>query len=937
MALVERPGELVEKGALLSRVWPNTFVEEGNLKVNIAALRRALGGASGCDQYIATINGRGYRFVAPVRAFEHIAAPHDTAPALARTHNLPIAPTRIVGRGDAINTLLRRLDASRLVTIAGAGGIGKTTVAIAVAERTTAAFRNGVWFVDLAPLNDPTLVPEAIAAAIGLTVHSANTNSALIAFLRDRQLLLVLDNCEHIIDAVAVCVERLLAGAVGVHVLATSREPLRARGESVYRLLPLETPERSHGLGMADAMAFPAIELFVERASASCGSFVLDDANAPVIAEICQKLDGVALALELAATLVDSFGITEIYDLLDDRFRLLKGWRTAPERHQTLTAMLDWSYDLLSEDERTILRRLSVFAGIFSLQSACAVVADEKEDRRNIVEGLANLVGKSLVTVEARGGTTRYRLLETTRYYALRRLAEDDELDKFRQRHAEHVRDLAEQAEADWKILPTSEWHVVYAHMVNDIRSALGWAFTEGRNIALGVSLTASAISFWEHLSLIEECRACVERALDAIADNTLDVRDEMKLCMALGTTLLHTRGPLPKVKLVWTKTLQIAEQLGDTEYQIRCLWGLCDYHTWTGNHRAALAIAHRIRAVASGCGDSSAIINVDRQIGTALRYLGRASEARFHLERMIDRYVAPVVRSDIARFQLDPRLAARGTLANVLLLQGYLDQAVQVAQCQLDGAKAAGHALALCNTLVHAACPVALFIGDLVTAERHLAMIQDHVAQHAMAVWDSMGRCLRGEWLLKHGDASGLTFLRDALDELSEVGFRMRYPAHLGTLAEGLAAHGDVDAAHGAIDEAIALAARNGEIWCMPDLLRIKGDVLCSAPSAKSTQGAEDHYRQALEEARRQGALLWELRAAVGLAELRHRSAGNEAVTDLLRSTYNRFEEGFGACDLLRARSILDRPSAATMPNDRSPKAQEPAPKPSAVTVRNG
>jgi len=895
-ALVERPGEVVSKAELLSRVWPSTFVEEGNLKVNVAMLRRALGDGRQGARYIATVKGRGYRFVAPVQVAEQGPA--------ARAHNLPIPATRVIGRADAVDAILSRFEETRLMTIVGAGGIGKTTVALAVAERMIGTVEHGVWFVDLAPLSDPALVPAAIARAIGLTVHSADMYAALEAFLRERRLVIVLDNCEHVVGAAALCVERILAEAAGVRILATSREPLRARGEQVHRVPPLETPPDLPSLRAADAMGFPAVQLFVERAAATrCGNFVLDDADAAAVAAICRKLDGMALAIELAAARVDAFGVREILGLLDDRFRVLKGARTAPERHQTLTGTLDWSYGLLPENERRVLRRLSVFAGSFGLESACAVAAEGPLDRAAVTEGLANLVAKSLVSANTGGGATHYRLLDTTRRYAAHKLAEEGEGDRLRRRHAEHLRDLAARAEAEWETRPTAEWLAHYGRKVDDIRSALGWAFGDGRAVATGVALTVAAIPFWEHLSLVEECRACVERALASDADGPLPARDEMKLRTALGTTLLHTRGPLPPVRLAWTRALHLAEQLDDAEYRLRSLWGLCDYHTWTGDHRSALVIARRIDAVAREAGDAAAGINVDRQAGTALRYLGELAEARRHLERMIDRYVPAVVRSDIARFQLDPRLAARGTLANVLWLQGYPDQAVRTAQEQLDGAQRADHALALCNALVHAACPIALLVGDLATAERLLAAIQDHVATHAMTVWSAMGRCLRGEWLLKRGEAAGLGVLREALRELAEVGFRMRYPAHLGALAEGLAAHGEVDAAHAAVEQAIELSAGSGEVWCMPELLRIKGDVLRAAGAAEA---AEDQHMHALEAARRQGASSWELRAAISLTEARRRRDAAEAQA-LLSVAYGRFTEGFETRDLRKARSLLD------------------------------
>lgn len=923
-ALVERSGELVSKGELISRAWPDTFVEESNLKVNVAALRRTLGEGPGGERYIATVNGRGYRFVSPVKVSGPEVVTRGSGATPARPHNLPVANARVVGRSEAIEAVLARFEDTRLVTLVGAGGIGKTTVALAAAERAVGTVEHGVWFVDLAPLRDPAFIPGAVAAALGLTIHSANTYAALSAFLLGRRLILVIDNCEHLIDAAATFAERILADAAGVRILATSREPLRARGEWAYRLSPLETPPVSPDSRAADIMAFPAVELFVERAAASHRDFRLDDAEAPAVAEICRKLDGMALAIELAATRVDAFSVGEILGLLDDRFRLLKGRRTAPERHQTLAATLDWSHDLLSETERTVLRRLSLFAGSFNLESACAIAADKGADLSAVIEDLANLVAKSLVVAEAGGAAMHYRLLDTTRSYALQKLAEHDELDGLRRRHAEYMRDLAERAEAEWEIRPTAEWLAIYGAKVDDVRSALSWAFAEGGDIAVGVGLTVSAIPFWEHLSLVEECRACAQRALQG--GGSLSQRDEMKLRMALGTTLLHTRGPLPEVKETWSRALQLADRLGDVEYQLRCLWGLCDYHTWTGNHGAALAITQRIRAVAIDKGDFAASVNVDRQAGTALRYLGDLAGSRLHLERMISRYVPPVVRASVARFQLDPRLAARGTLANILWLQGYPDQAVQMSRRQLEGARAADHALALCNALVHAACPIALLVGDLVTAERMLAEIGNHVARHAMVIWSAMGGCLRGEWLLKRGDSAGLAVLRDALDGLAGVGFRMRYAAHLGVLAEGFAAHGDLDAASRTIEDAIALSLRSGEVWCMPELLRIKGGVLHAARAAKAIESAETLYLQAIEQARRQGALSWELRSATSLAELWRGSGESERGESLLSATCRRFTEGFGSSDLQRARCLLDDLRQHAQPAIHRPEALNPS-----------
>jgi len=908
-ALVERPGELVSKTQLVSRAWPNTFVEESNLKVTVAALRRALGDAPGDAQYIATISGRGYRFVSTVRVSWEgdTSVPIPAGAAGTRRNNLPVSTTRLVGRGDALTSALHALEGSRLLTIVGPGGIGKTRLALAAAERLSTGFEDGIWFVDLASVNDEALVPTSIAAALGLRVHSANIEAAITAYAADREMLLILDNCEHLIEASAACAERLLATAPRVRIVATSREALRIGEEQIYRLPPLETPPRGRDLSAAEALAFPAVELFVERAAKSFTGFELDDSDAPAIAEICRRLDGLALAIELAAPRLDAFSARELLDLLADQSHL-SGLRSGHSRHHTLAATLDWSYSLLAEPERVLLQRLSVFAGAFSLESACAVTVDAGHPRSECMHGVASLVARSLISTERGDLGTQYRLLYTTRRYAQEKLDASGESEALRQRHAEHLLVLAERAEAEWKIRPTAQWLSEYGSKVDDIRNALGWAFSERHSIILGVGLTVAAIPFFEHLSLVEECRLRVEVALATSLAPFRSARDDMKLHLALGTALLHTRGPLPDVETAWTTALGHAEALDDVEYQLRCLWGLCDYCTWTGNHHKTLDMAERIRRLATDRGDGAARNNVERQTGTALRYLGKLTGARRHLERMIAGYVPPVTRSDIARFQLDPRSAARGTLANIAWLRGYPEKAVAIAGCQLEEARAAQHALALCNALVHTSCPIALWTGDLAGAERMLAGVEAHMAEHAMTIWTAMARCLRADWLLQSGDAAGLAMMRGALEELDAAGFRMRCPYYAGVYAAGLGEHGDVAAGLTAIEAAIALSTSTGEFWCVPELLRIKAELLHRQGAGRSIQARDAIYRQALYLARQQGAVAWELRLATALAEdWLYRGNGAKA-GEILAPVYRRFREGFDTGDLIRARRLLDR-----------------------------
>lgn len=434
-ALVESPGAVLTKSELIARAWPNLFVEEGNLKVTIGALRRALGEKAGSLQYIATVIGRGYRFVAPVQAGPATASLPVSRPSIS-PNNLPPSIASIVGRADDIAEIHGALANERVLAIVGAGGIGKTTVAVAVAERFAAQVRDGAWFVDLASLADPNLVASAVAKTIGLTTQAPNALPDLLDHLRERNMLLVLDNCEHVIEAAASCARRILAEASEVRILATSREPLHINGERVHHLAPLGSPPIEPKLQAEALLAFPAAQLFIERARAKNRMFHLKDGEACVVAEICQRLDGLALAIEMAATRANAFGVRALLGLLDGQSPPLGGLRSGPERHQTLTATIDWSYNLLSDGERAVLRRLSVFPGAFSLQSACIVASAECE-LASTIDDLANLVDKSLVTVEVSESGVAYRLLDTTRAYAVRKLVESDEVEQVRQRFAQ--------------------------------------------------------------------------------------------------------------------------------------------------------------------------------------------------------------------------------------------------------------------------------------------------------------------------------------------------------------------------------------------------------------------------------------------------------------------------------------------------------------------
>jgi predicted ATPase/DNA-binding winged helix-turn-helix (wHTH) protein len=423
VALTERAGEVVSNEELALLVWPDTAVETSAVRVQIAGLRKALGEGRTALRYVSNVPGRGYSFVAEVaRPAASTPRRAQQPPTRGEGPKLPPRLARIIGRDETIRDVSQQLLASRFLTIVGTGGLGKTTVAIAVCHGLVPRFGRDACFVDLGETTDRRDVPTMVASSLGLVTRTEDAAATLAAFLRDRRTLLVLDTCEHVVDTIAPLAERVSREAPGLHILATSREPIRVHGEHVYRLPALECPPE-HGLSGSDALAYPAVQLFLERASASGARITLTDDDAQVVAAICRRLDGNVLAIEVAAGRVATYGVRGTASLLEDRFGLLwLGRRTAPPRHQTLSASLDWSYDLLTDVEKRALRALSGFTGFFSLDEAADAVDMNVGQTAEVVW---SLVEKSLVSSHPRDGHgPQFRLMGMVRGYAFAKLEE---------------------------------------------------------------------------------------------------------------------------------------------------------------------------------------------------------------------------------------------------------------------------------------------------------------------------------------------------------------------------------------------------------------------------------------------------------------------------------------------------------------------------------
>src|SRR5580704_5424261 len=513
IALVERAGEVVAQRELISRVWPDVTVEDANLRFHIAALRKALGDGRDGSRYVSNVVGRGYCFVAPVTGSSKPAVSASETTTTERVQKLPPRLMRMVGRDDTVRALAQQLQAWRFVSIVGPGGVGKTTVATSVAHTLSDGFHDAVFFIDLAALTDAQLVPTAVASALGLMVQTQDPVVGLLAFIGDRKILLVLDSCEHVIGVAAALAERVVSEAPQAHILTTSREALRVEGEHVHLLYSLEGPPEDAGLTAAEALRYPAAQLFVERAAASGYGAELSDIDAPIVARSCRRLDGIALAIELAASRVGSLGIRGVAELLDNRFGLLwQGRRTALPRHETLNAMLDWSYSLLSEREKVVLCRLSVFVGGFTLQAAGSVASETDADEAEVIDAVASLVAKSLISATVINESTYYRLLDTTRAYAAAKLAERGEAARIARRHAIFYSEFLEHDEIIQSLF-NEHYLSGYAPHIGNVRAALGWALSDHGDAPVGIELATWAAPLFVGLSLLGECRGWCERA----------------------------------------------------------------------------------------------------------------------------------------------------------------------------------------------------------------------------------------------------------------------------------------------------------------------------------------------------------------------------------------------------------------------------------------
>jgi predicted ATPase/DNA-binding winged helix-turn-helix (wHTH) protein len=908
VALVSRPNEIVSKRTLIAQIWPDVTVEEGTLRYHIANLRKALGDGEHGARYIATVAGRGYCFVAPIARSRDNHVEEPVAADLPGG-NLPARLSRMVGRGDDALILAHQLAAARFVTITGPGGVGKTTLAVAVAHELIAEFSGAVLFVDFGALTDPGMIAASVASMLGLPVQSDDPTPNLIAHLRSRRILLILDTCEHLIEAAASFIARILEEAPPVHVLATSREALRAEGEHIHRLGGLACPPEDDGLTASQAKTFPAVQLFLERAAATGAHLNFDDTNAAIVAGICRKLDGVPLAIELAAGRAEAYGLGQLPALLDRRLNLLwQGRRTAPPRQRTLQATLDWSYELLSETERTVLRRLAIFVGYFSIDAALEVVTSASLNQALALSAVDSLMAKSLVATRQVGATTRYHLLDTMRSYALAIAIEEPDLAA---RHARYHRRWLEQIRADLPALSNAAARMPLLVGLNDVRGALEWCFGPEGDPEIGVGLAAAAAPVFLSLSLITDCQRWSRRAIHAIDESLRGSGEEMLLQAALGVALLFTREDANTAGAVLTRSLAIAEARGDLPNQIYLHGSLHLFHTRIGEYARALRHAETISALSATNHDPIAQAIAHALSGFSLQLAGDLRDARAQLEEALRQrdmcpagHEAPPVLAPIAALILS---SATSILARTMWLQGNCHEAERCSRRSVAEATSAELPLTLMGALTWA-ISLLLWIGDLDAAQEHIDHMASHAQSSSLGLYGAVSQGFHGELTLQRGDAqTGVESLKSAVKALHQARYNVLVTPFNISLAQGLAALGRLGESYELLEETIRAVEANGDLLYMPELLRVKGGILSAMPEMRHDD-AELCLRRSLEWSRRQGARAWELRTGIDLAALLANREEGDSARRLLRPIVEQFAAGSRTADLKAAEQLLAR-----------------------------
>jgi predicted ATPase/DNA-binding winged helix-turn-helix (wHTH) protein len=881
--LVKRAGELVTGQELIDYAWPDTPVVESNVRVHLANIRKHLVAATGETKAILTIPGQGYQFNLAVEL-------HRTTARQRIRSSLPNPWTELIGREDAIEGLLQDISMHRLVTLVGSGGIGKTSVALAAGHKAASLYEDGAVFVDFTTLTTRTMLMNRLASALRLPLTSSDQERSLLECLRDRQVLLIFDNCEHVLEQSAYLAEQVLRSSPGSRLLATSREPLQAESEFLVRLPSLEYPPAEGKLLTAsEALAYPAIRLFVERAQASQAWFALRDEDTPGLIRLCRRLDGIPLAIELAAARIELFDISTLAQQLDNSLQLLtKGARTAPERQRTLRATLDWSFRMLSEGEHLILARLSVFQNAFDREAALAVISDEVMTEARILDGVTSLAAKSLIVTSREGQLPLYRLLEATREYALEKLGTGPATYSLRRRHARYLRDLARKL-APQNGFVTSAGLDRYRRLADEVRAAIAWAFSENGDAELGADLAAASAYIWFQISLPGEYQDIADRALASMKGKAGSLEAELEILLAKGPALFETLGAVPELHATSVRALELATQLQDNAGVVCALCCLWRYHHGLGNYQESLRVAEQLRLQAEAGHDPGEMYLIHSML--SLLYLGRLREAGERAEEAATRLSreTAVLRS---AYSNDARVIIQASTARLLWLQGFPETASQRSDEALELALEARHSTTICFALGMAGCPIKLWNGEFAAAERNISLLQEYARAANSAYWQNYVAVFRSG--LPTTDLYQSAVTQHCVNTKSEWDPGNR---------ENISVPGQ-----GSTPPHLLERARSDRCWwCAPEILRLEAMRLIAEAGSGAPSKAGGLLEQALSVAEEQGALQWRLRINISIVQLWRDDPRLPVAQQRLDATVGEFTEGFDFPDLREAVELLE------------------------------
>ncbi|KWE48285.1 transcriptional regulator [Burkholderia ubonensis] len=873
-------GSVVSKDDIMDAVWPGLIVEENRLQVHVATLRKALGASR---DLIKTVPGRGYLLVANPPAADAAASAQ---------------PAPLVGRQAEIGQIVDMIDRTPVVTLVGAGGIGKTSLAVRVAHELRGRSRERVLFVELARASTRDDVLRAVAAELGLETDGVPAVDRLGDAFAASRCLLVLDNAEHVVDLVANLVEALTSCAAMPRVLVTSREPLHISAEAVFRVSPLAVPD---GEASVDEIArHSAVELFLTRVRAATPDCPIDAPGIRLIGDICRRLDGLPLAIELAAARVATLGLEFVAARLDDRLNLLTGGcRSAPPRHQTLRATFDWSYVLLDPAARALFRRMGCFIGPFTFDAARAVAMEPGTSTAEMIAVLGELVAKSLVTVEFHGAHTRYRLTESTRAYALEKLRNEGEFEQSAERHARYEREQAEAANA--------------ANAANP-RPAAETPASRDLAATQPHAPEADALAFaLREPARMRACSAPARRALDEIdagAAGAVDAAREMRLRAAYASALLHTDGDARTAAAMWDRTLGLAAQVGDDAFDARALVGLWHTTLTLSDIHESLRYATRFERAAARRGDRSQGLLANAMVATSLHYLGEHAQARERLEAALaalaDADEPPCAEAALG---VDVATLGRTMLTRLVWMQGDPEHAMQLAAQAVECARRGRSGLALCIVLGAAAVPIALRYGDHDAISDYLATLRSTADANGFDIWRSHAECLAGQFDIQAGHpGAGLARLEPALRRVEASGFRRLLAPLIVAYAEGLTRTGRAAQARAKLDATLVRCRAHGEHLFVPELLRARGLAMLEQARTADTDLAvaceadgHRHLLMAIQTANRQGAAVWALRGTLDLADHLIERGQTGQASSLIASLAGHFDPRSRASDVRR------------------------------------